>query len=182
MRTLIAICSSLLLLNSAIARARPLTRDENQLAFDVAKVATNEGAFQNVLAETALVWQVVETNAKTTPRRIAFLMRHSGRVLGQRECLPSRPCFWTRELNLHGTIPPPLATSPKMIDFWNYRLVHKWWEVLEVARRLVSGVETFRPCPTPPRTWGGSVDHARALRRGMKPLGCGPTQNEGYSF
>ncbi len=55
------------------------------LILAVAKVAANEGALWS-LADTDLIWQVVEHRGSNTARRLEWLRRHSGRVLERKPC------------------------------------------------------------------------------------------------
>lgn len=159
----------------------------DELVLAVAKVAANEASLARIRpAELALIWQVTEARAETAEERLAWLRRHSSCVLTDRP-LSERErrsnCIWSRGLNRDGKRP---MGWPEHLSWARY--APRWAQVLELSRRLVSGEESMRPCPGRPFTWGGPMDRARAIERGLVPLGCRdprtgePTANEGFAI
>lgn len=159
-------------------------RVDSALALAVAKVAVNEASLAHVRpAEVALIWQVTEARASTSAARLAWLRAHSPCVLGDRDVRPGN-CRWTRHLRDDDTQP---EGWPEHLAWSRY--APRWRQVRALARRLVSGRVVMRPCPRAPWTWGGrEIDMARALERGLVPLGCRspitgePTLNEGFAL
>lgn len=145
---------------------------EERLALAVAKVAVNEANFESP-ADVALVYQCTEAHGDAPGEQLAWLRSHSARVLGDRECREGRNCRWSRGLTLAATRPPGWPEGVR----WRPAA---WRRVLRLARRLVGGEEQRRPCIGRPVTWGGDMDHAEALRRGLRPLHCAGTRNTGY--
>jgi hypothetical protein len=149
-------------------------RDE--LALDLARVAVNEAGFESP-ADVVLIWQVTEANGADDATRLEWLRRHSACPAGQTsdEVALTRPgnCRWTREL-VDGDARP---------ESWPADVIWRpeaWARVRRLARRLVYREERRRVCSITPITWGGPMDHARALERGLEPVGCSGTRNEGY--
>ncbi len=147
-----------------------------QLALDVARVAVNEAGFGSP-RDVLLIWQVVEANGRTDADRLAWLRRHSACPTAQttREVALSRPgnCRWTRELD----------ASDRRPESWPADVVWRaesWARVRRLALRLVFGLERRRVCSVAPMTWGGPMDHERALERGLVPVECEGTLNRGY--
>lgn len=147
-----------------------------QLALDLARVAVNEAGFGSP-ADVVLIWQVVESRARSDADRLAWLRSHSACPTGQttREVALSRPgnCAWTRELD----------DSDRRPQSWPAAVVWRpeaWARVRRLALRLVYGLEQRRVCSSSPSTWGGDMDAARALERGLVPVACEGTLNTGY--
>lgn len=155
-----------------------------QLALEVAVVAAHEGAFDNQ-KDTALIWQVVETNGgDTVQKRLSFLRRHSPRALGEKPCVRKRPdvmanCEWSVPLLENPDASPPVFEDA---EWWAVARAPAWKKIRAYAWRLVSGLETWRPCPTPPRSWGYAGDVDKALSRGLVPIGCNEVMNDGFTF
>lgn len=149
----------------------------DQLGLEVAIVAAHEGAFAN-LAETDLVWQVVEHRASTTRGRLAFLRAHSGRALGRKPAR-STNSVWSVEL-LNAPDKPPASLNAA---WWRAARAEQWELIRRRARGLVYGLRLERPCAGPPYTWGGAMDVDGAYReRGLVPLGCEGVLNDGFAF
>ena len=170
----------------AHARAeRPLDPRERLLAFNVAKVATNEGALWNV-KDTDLVWQTVEHRGDDTESRLKWLSSHSPRALGLKPC-KSGNCMWARNLTRRAdALPAGIASGkggPKDWEaYWRAEMAPRWKAVLERAEGLVSGAIVDRPCSDPPDTWGGHMDWDQAVARGLIPLDCEGTLNRGWAM
>jgi hypothetical protein len=173
---------------SAASSLPPTDAAELGLSLAVAKVAVNEASLQRLRpAEVALVWQVTEARGETHERRLRWLRAHSSCVLGDREIEErerTTNCVWTRNLRASDAEP---AGWPDGVPWSRY--VRRWAQVREYAARLVAGDVISRPCPGRPWTWGGRrIDMARALERGLVPLGCRDphtgelTLNEGFAL
>ncbi len=166
------------------SRSQTAQRD---LALAVAKVAANEASLTELRpAEVALIWQVTEARADSSADRLRWLRAHSSCVLTDRPLRDSElggNCRWSRNLSDSDVEPANWPTSVP----WS-RYVERWRQVRGLARRLVDGHGGMRPCPGTPLTWGGPMDRARALERGLVPLGCRdprtgiPTLNEGFAL
>jgi len=124
-----------------------------------------------------LIYQVTESRARadTSRARLTWLRAHSRRVLGDRTCYPGRNCQWTRHLAWNDQRPQNYPTTVR----WR---PENWERVRTLAARLVSGEETRRPCSSPPFSWGGRMDRDGAIERGMVPLLCENTRNDGYGL
>lgn len=158
------------------------------LSLAVAKVAANEASLATMRpAELALIWQVTEARGSTHAERLAWLRRHSSCVLTDRP-LEDREresnCRWTRGLRDSDAEPEGWYAELS----WP-RFAPRWAQVREYARRLVAGEVRSRPCDGTPFTWGSRrLDMARALERGLVPLGCRDpitgelTINEGFAL
>ncbi len=158
--------------------AQPSLRE--QLALELACVAVHEGAFENY-AETALIWQVLETRAHSDLRRLALLRRHSPRALGLK---PSRAgnSVWSVEL-LKAPEAPPASIETQKPGWWRNKRAALWERVRRYALELVYGVELWRPCPGPgPWTWGFAGDWEGAIGRGLRPMGCTGVNNDGFTL
>lgn len=168
----------------AMARASwpALDAQERRLAFHVAKVSVNEGALWNP-PEVGLVWQVVEHRADTTGNRLRFLAKHSPRALGFLPCEkgPRANCHWARNLSRDLEVRPEGLDVAQ--DYWQLKLAPRWAVVLFAAEAMVAGVPYAKPCDSPPHSWGGrrAVDWAAAVQRGLIPIGCHGTLNEGWA-
>lgn len=154
---------SLLYAPQAFGDSRP------DLALQIARVSANEGALRYRVT-TALVWQVVRQNGGNTLSKMAsFLRRHSPRVHGQRVCRIGN-CFWTPNLGRNDNKPAGLVLRN---DFWHIRILPFWRDALSYADWLVSGQrKSDDPCSVQPQTWGGPMDRAGAIKRGLYPIGC----------
>lgn len=149
--------------------------NRDALALAIAKVAANEGALWNP-RDTDLVCQVVRAAASTPEGRLAWLRSHSGRVLDRKPCL-SGNCRWTRNLDRGGSMPAGLAAGRA---WWRAEMRPRWQEVLSRAEACVRGPLTDKPCHLPPQTWGGPMDVQQAVARGLFPIGCEGTLNDGF--
>lgn len=160
MKKLIMICV-LLVASSA--------RGDVDLGLRIAKVAANEGALVN-WRETALIWQTARHMGRGNPEKIAeWLAKHSRRVHGLRPC-SSGNCLWSRNLTRSDVYPAGLTIKAEL---WAIRVAPVWLSVLQYADWLVRGLKTQDdPCHIQPRTWGGPMDRAGALARGLFPIGC----------
>lgn len=147
------------------------------LVRQVWRVAVNEGCLAN-LRDCSLVWQVVQGQAPTAERRLDFLNRHSPRVAGVRPCGASVNCAWTREITEDMAAPSAFGD----VDHWRLVTAPRAQRALDYVRELVAGSLIDRPCPVQPRTWGGPGDVAQALARGLYPIGCDGTLNDGFAF
>jgi hypothetical protein len=141
----------------------------------VAVVAAHEGALAN-LRETALVYQATLAHGSTDALRLRWLKRHSPRALGLAPCGGGN-CRWTPNLRDDDAAPAGLDMPT---GWWERARAQQWRLIRQYAQRLVSGAETSLPCREQPTTWGGAVDHLRALREGMKSARCVGTTNEGW--
>lgn len=165
----------LLLLSCAIVAlwSCPAHADD-RLALAIAKVAVNEAGFDSP-ADVALIWQVVERHAPD--ERLPFLKRHSPCVLRAED--PGRRrgnCEWTRNLRWSDAEPDGW---PSGIPWERY--ADRWARVRAFTRGLVNGSVRRRPCAEQPITWGSRrLDIQQALSRGLEPLGCVGTLNEGF--
>lgn len=151
---------------------------QDELALAIAKVGVNEAGWGSP-ADIALIWQITEGRGRTDEARLAWLRRHSSCVLSNRPMTEEEArgnCRWT-----HG-----LAASDEQPEGWpgdaiwqNY--VRRWRQIRRLATMLVDGRSDLRPCPETPQTWGGrELDMHQALRRGLRPVGCRETLNEGF--
>jgi len=175
----------LLLLAAAPASAQ--TPAERALALAIAKVGVNEASLIRVTpADVALVHQTAATHGDTPHARLAWLRAHSNCVLSDREMSETEAagnCPWSRGLRDDDTRP---EAWPSTLSWPRFR--ERWRQVRTLALALVLGTRSIEPCPEPPWTWGGPMDRARALERGMRPLGCRdpetglPLRNEGYAL
>ena len=159
-------------------------RDE--LALAVAKVGVNEAGWR-MPADVALIYQTTrgrDRRPRTTAERLEWLTRHSSCVLTDRPLREGEErtnCIWTRFLSDSDAEP---ENFPEIAVWQNY--VRRWQQVRTFARQLVEGRSRMRPCSETPYSWGGPMDHARALRLGMRPLNCRdprtgtPTLNDGF--
>lgn len=129
-----------------------------------------------------MVWQVVESWARTTEERLERLRNHSGRVAGLRPCKRGN-CRWSRFVRRDGTLPADVAAGVGMQPgWWEAARETRMRELLERARYLVAGGRYSRPCEGTPVTWGGAMDHGHAKRQGLVPLHCEGVSNTGYAF
>lgn len=147
---------------------------KQHLALGIAKVAANESSMRTP-GDVALIHQATMAHGSSVYARLRWLKSHSARVLGG-ECDPSKHgnCEWTRHLTWSARRP---AGWPSELVDWR---PSRWLRVLRLAWGLLDGHLTLEPCERAPYTWGGKMDHARALKHGLVPLGCEETLNEGY--
>lgn len=174
-------------------RTRPVDR---ALILAVAKVCANEASLlSSVPADCALIWQTVRNRGRTSRARLRWLRAHSNCVLGDtppeaREGDTRPPagsnCWWTWHLTDSDRAPANFELYQAIS--WGPRYAKRWQAMRTMVRALVLGYEPEDgwPCPEDPDTWGGPMDHARALENGLIPLGCnvgrsGPV-NEGYLY
>lgn len=151
---------------------------EHALALDVARLCMNEAPGSP--ADCALIWQVVESRARSTADRHAWLRRHSPAVTRQlsAQATARRPgnVAWTSQLDWADA--RPLAW-PVEWD-WDRGLV-TWRRTRLLVWGLMTGRVRRRPCTETPETWGGRhIDMPQAVRRGLVPLDCEGTYNEGF--
>ena len=164
------------ILTAPTAHAEHLT--EPDLALFVARVSANEGSFVS-RKEAALVWQTTRSSAKTDAKRFEWLGRHSPRVGGTQVC-KSGNCFWTPNLSRAGFLPVGLDIKQ---DMWDRRVAPLWLDTLRYVDWMVQGGRKSEdPCPVTPTTWGGPMDRRGALTRGLIPIGCRGTLNDGYTY
>ncbi len=180
----VLVCGAIALLARCEARAqddappRPLS----ELALSVARVAMNEAP--GFPADLALIAQTTLAHGDTDEARLAWLRAHSSCVLGDEE--PSRApgnCAWTRNLTDSDEQPAGWPAH------WRWdRHVTTWARTREHAARLMRGERPSRgwPCARTPITWGGAMDLADAIERGLVALDCRdprtglPTRNTGF--
>lgn len=182
---MIRLVSFLLVLAAAPASAQ--TPVERHLALAIAQVAVNEASLARVRpADVALIAQTAASHGDTPHARLAWLRAHSSCVLTDRpmsEAEAAGNCPWSRGLRADDTRP---EAWPATLSWSRYR--ERWRQVRALALALVLGTRTLEPCPEAPWTWGGPMDRAQALERGMRPLGCRdpetgePLRNEGYAL
>lgn len=151
-----------------------------QLKLALAKVATNEAGFSS-LPDVALVYSAAGSVGRSDRTRLNWLRSHSRRVLGDRECTRGN-CRWTRGLGWDDLMPPGWDVTRD--GTWRPQ---RWARVRRWAHEVVEGTITLRACPgeAPPQTWGGAMDHERAVRNGLVALGCrafSGSLNEGYRY
>lgn len=163
-------------------RAAPEDRVKRALVLAVAKVGTNEAAWNE--PEIRLVWQTAETRASTSHDRLRWLRAHSPRVLqrnGHKRCTQGRGnCWWTRNLTWAAGEPRGWR---ELYPGWPWtRFRGEWLRALEAAEDVVSGRDPRRPCIGSPWTWGGPQDRRAAIARGLRPLRCVGTRNTGYAL
>jgi hypothetical protein len=144
------------------------------LALALAKVCVNEAGWE-APGDCALIWQVVESQRANASERLIWLTRHSARVLGGRDCRPGANCRWTRNLAWSDAEPAEWPARER----WD---PERWARVRLLAWRLVVGEELHRPCEEAPDTWDGRRWRAHALRRGLRPVVCVATRNDGYLY
>ena len=151
------------------------------LALGIAKVSANEGAIWSP-EETGLVCQVVMGSGPTDGARLRWLQRHSGRVMGLREC-KSGNCLWSRNLMRNAkTMPANIASGTSIKNwkaYWRVELSPRWERVMRDAEACVRG-ELAPVCHLPPKTWDGRRWSHKAMMNGWVAIGCEGTSNEGY--
>lgn len=150
----------------------------SDLVLWVARVSTNEGAFQN-RTEAALVWQATRNSGKNTAKRARWLRKHSPRVHGDRECKRGN-CFWTPNL-LRDESKPVGLNIPT--DEWLVDIAPLWRDTFKYVDWMVRGNRSSEdPCHVVPKTWGCAEDLKRALREGLFPIGCHDTPDDGFTY
>lgn len=177
---LLAAVAVLVFLMPASSRADDLTPAEEELALALAKVIVNEAGWES-RPDAYLIWQTVRGSGQTAEARLAWLREHSSCVLGTEPLTGRRArgfgnCHWTRNLTDSDAEP---AGWPAGLP-WD-RHVPLWRRIRAFSRHLVR-VRAPQVCSERPHTWGGRMDEERALERGMRPLGCTGTVNEGYRY
>ena len=146
----------------------------------IAQVAANEASLSASRADVALIYQVARSHGSSDTERLAWLRSHSSCVLTDRPRTDRERmtnCVWSRHLTDSDRRPhgwrPDWPRWRTYLDRW--RRIRRW------ASQLVTGEIADRPCPVDPATWGGRrIDMAQALRRGLRPVGCIGTVNEGF--
>ena len=181
MRGIVIVVGALCALWSSAARAQDV---ETELALAVAKVCANERSLGAARpADCALVWQATRRHGETAEERLAWLRAHSSCVLSDREMSAREAlgnCRWTRHLADSDARP---AGWPALVP-WE-RFVESWRGMRGFVRQLVLEGRRPRggwPCPVDPDTWGGPMDHARAIAHGLVPVRCEGTRNQGYRY
>lgn len=173
---LLFIVGALCLLCDAIASAQGGGHVERELAMLLARTAAHEGAIQNA-RDLDLVWQVVQDNADTTAKRLAFLRAHCPQVAGTREC---RENCWSVSIT-GGVLPAGVAAGEQ--GYWRHVVLPRYQALERRAAALVRGAKYEKPCAGNPVTWGSpTLDHDRAVRLGMKQHVCRGTLNEAWSY
>lgn len=151
-------------------QARAQDRHDRELALAVARLTVNESGWHSP-ADGALIWQVVQGRGTSSRERLAWLRRHSPRVMGARPCAGGN-CAWTAYLDGDRRprgYPEGAAWVPA-----------RWRAVRAQAEALVGGTwEGALPCPRAPMTWDARAGGAEG--RGWRPVGCIGTRNEGYT-
>jgi len=157
----------LLLAASAMPSSAQRTRSpiERRLVQLVARVSFNEAS--DSYHDLALIWQIVEGSAESTPGRVVWLESHSrcvGGRLTQQEAV-ARPgnCRWTR--NLHRDGRRPRGWDREMHGRWSWTRP-QWLTHVPKVYDFVQGRDAYRPCEETPHTWDG-VRYGRAcIERG----------------
>jgi len=149
-----------------------------ELALWVARVAANEGALK-ARSQAALVWQTTRNAAPTTEKRSEWLSKHSPRVHGRRACRAGN-CRWTPALQ-RGEEQPEALGLPA--DYWTLKVLPLWLDTLTYVDWMVQGErDSEDPCHITPRTWGCEMDRPLALSRGLYPIGCADTKDDGFAY
>jgi len=162
---------------AAMVRGPLEAQTRRDLALQVARVATNEGALKR-RAQAALVWQTTRESASTTAKRAEWLAKHSPRVHLTRPCR-SGNCSWTPYLERSSALPPGLKIP---LDYWQIFVAPVWLDTLAYVDWLVRGERKVDdPCPLRPQTWGCEADRAGAMKRGLYPIGCIDTLDDGFT-
>jgi hypothetical protein len=153
---------------------------DRDLALALAKTTLNEASFGASPADLYLIWQITEARGRTNERRLEWLRRHSSCVNTNRPMSAAElrsNCRWTRNLGWSDAQPEGWPAGFP----WLRRHRERWSQMRRVSLALVRGRVYTRPCPVAPSTWGGRViDLAQALARGLRPVGCRGTANEGF--
>lgn len=175
------------LLPTRRGRARPiLVSVTAALVLALFRVAINEGALANA-REVSLIWQVTTAHGHGAGERLAWLRRHSPQALGLRIQDLRQPgmrgaagnAAWASHLVLTCEKPEALEVTQA---WWNRARKDQCLIVAHLAEALVMGRVHDEPCEGHPTTWGGLMDHARAVRLGMVQHRCVGVLNEGWSW
>ena len=155
---------------------------DQALALALARVAVHEGALHNP-RDLDLIWQVTSGQGSTSTERLRWLQAHSPRALGLKPARPRDANAFTAELVQGLTVPASVASgaSRQKLAYWQHKVMPKWQQILERAEKLVAGAQYDKPCPLPPVTWGGPMDHEAAAADGRFPIGCEGTLNDGFA-
>lgn len=102
---------------------------------------------------------------------------------------------WIREMNERGEQPPSWPAQRYVrngdtvrihpgLPWSQYRA--SWLAVLERAKEVVrryelDNISVWGVCASPVDDWGGQMDHARAMRNGLREVECGETSNNFYA-
>lgn len=178
-RTVVRVCSVFVLFTAgivcgncwgSIARASAQDRHGWSLALMVARTSMNESGGND--KDTVLIHQAATRNGTRSHREaVRWLRRHSARVNGHRECLPDRPCRWSRHLRWNDRRP---AEYPSHLR-WDVDL---WRAVKRHALAMVRGQAVQRVCPVDIVSWGSRADMVDnrfgliAVRCGARNLGA----------
>lgn len=150
-------------------------RDHETVALYLARFCVNEAGF-NSPRDCGAIHQVLRNTARDDEGLLAAMSRHTkGRlfVVGGPGRNGQTVRAWTRGLHI-GDEPP--YRWPAHLDWTNdYR--HRFAEVYALSIRIVSGRMGRGPCRSFPIAWGGPMDDAIALRRGLVRVSCGDTIN-----
>jgi hypothetical protein len=185
MKTIAALIIAIASLLSSTVVAQELDEREEALALAVAQVCANERSLSSAQpADCALIWQAVRHHGSTTEDRLAWLTRHSDCVLTDRDMTAREllgNCRWSRYLTASDARPLNWPTNLEWSEHTS-----RWERMRSFCRGLVAG-RTPRggfPCPLDPDTWGGRMDHDRAISRGMRSASCAAEglRNQGYFF
>lgn len=182
--TRIAILCLLIPAARASAQVEPeLDEDQAALALALAQVCANESALNDSRpGDCALIFQATRRHGATASERLAWLRRHSSCVLGTRERTAREMrgnCAWSRNLTASDAEPEGWPSR------WSWeRHAPRWARMRRYCAMLVAGWRPSGgwPCAEDPDTWGGTMDHTRARARGMRPVVCVGTVNEGYRY
>lgn len=163
---------------------------QSELALAVARVAAHEGALTNV-RDVDLIWQVVRGHGADARERLRWLRQHSPRALG---LVPTKAWDgngWSAELSPRALVPASVAAGgdAQLVGYWRAVALPRWRLVLSRAQDLVARDVADGPCPSQPYSWGGvgrvtngADDREAAAARGLFPLGCRGTSNDGFAF
>lgn len=131
----------------------PPTLDERRLVELVAKVAFNEA------------------HGGTARERWRWLERHSPCVSGRlsQEEAYARPgnCAWTRNLTPTARLPRGWTAAAGV---WRRNVSRRWLGHVPRVRRLVLGVDPYRPCTETPHTWDGVRYGREAVATGRRRI------------
>ncbi len=125
------------------------------------------------------MWQVTRFNGdKARDGRMGWLRRHSKKVAGIEPCAKGN-CLWTPYLSRSLREPAGYLAGSKD---WRDITRSAWESLLQYVDQLVlEEVTEDDPCALEPATWGGKMDLAGARKRGLYPIGCTGTLNDGFA-
>lgn len=177
---------------NVIEEPEPTRNVEAELELAVAKVCANESSLLRAIsADCALIWQTTRRHGHTAVQRLDWLTRHSSCVLTDRALRPTDyngNCPWSRNLTDSDVEPEGWPHEADSLP-WAGRPQRQWHEMRRFTGEMVRFNRPPRagwPCPVDPSTWGGPMDHNRALRLGMVALHCviprSGRVNEGYLY